>query len=318
MLRQWKHYQFFLDKLLDEVLAIVISVTAVLLFGEIIPQALCSRYGLAIGAYLSPLVKLLMLLVFVISYPISKILDWVFGKQQSALFKRTQLRELMSLHYHGGQLTQDEVTVIQGALDMQEKTVVTAMTPLKDVFMLNYSDYYDRDLVNILIQHRHSRIPVYKGNIHNIVGVVHTKLLIQFNPDEKTPISMLPIQMPSFKVSSEMSLYDLLNVMQTGRCHLAIVIDSNLSENNVLGIITLEDVLETLIQEEILDEKDAGSASYRENMYAHISVEKIITNEHHELSRSPPKVRLSVKLLPLKSLSTENLAIYAPALDGKK
>jgi metal transporter CNNM len=70
------------------IIAIVISVTAVLLFGEIIPQALCTRYGLRIGASLTWLVKLLMIIEFPIIWPIAKLLDWLFGPDHSAFFRR--------------------------------------------------------------------------------------------------------------------------------------------------------------------------------------------------------------------------------------
>jgi metal transporter CNNM len=55
---------------------VLISVTAVLMFGEVIPQAICSKHGLAIGHYVSPLVWVFIALLFPVSYPISKVLDW--------------------------------------------------------------------------------------------------------------------------------------------------------------------------------------------------------------------------------------------------
>eukprot|EP00049_Salpingoeca_infusionum_P027013 m.29619 g.29619 ORF g.29619 m.29619 type:complete len:228 (-) comp9188_c0_seq2:1158-1841(-) len=69
----------FLDKLVPEYVAIIISVTAVLLFGEVIPQALCSKYGLAIGAFFSPFVWFCVVITFPLSYPLSKLLDVLLG-----------------------------------------------------------------------------------------------------------------------------------------------------------------------------------------------------------------------------------------------
>jgi len=79
----------FLDRISTPVAAIGISVTAVLLFGEIIPQALCKRFGLAIGANLHLIVRFLILILFPISYPIAKILDRVLGESHLSRFKRT-------------------------------------------------------------------------------------------------------------------------------------------------------------------------------------------------------------------------------------
>lgn len=71
----------FVDRLLNPMAAILISVTAILLFGEILPQAVCKRYGLEIGAYLAWLVRLLMWIFFPIAYPIALLLDWMLGEE---------------------------------------------------------------------------------------------------------------------------------------------------------------------------------------------------------------------------------------------
>ncbi|MEW5307069.1 MAG: hypothetical protein WDW36_009487 [Sanguina aurantia] len=108
----------FLDKLTNPIVAIVVSVTAVLLFGEIIPQALCARHGLAIGANLFYLVRFLMLLTFPISWPMSKLLDFVLGAEQLTLFRRKQLKALVDIHGDvgmGGNLTVHEVRILGGS-----------------------------------------------------------------------------------------------------------------------------------------------------------------------------------------------------------
>ena len=69
--------------------------------GEIIPQAACSRYGLQIGAYSAPFVRLLMLLTAPISYPIGWVLDRVLGHRHTALFRRAELKALMDIHREG-------------------------------------------------------------------------------------------------------------------------------------------------------------------------------------------------------------------------
>ena len=115
-----------LDRLADPVTAVVISVTAVLLFGEIVPQALCSRYGLAVGYHAAWLVRALMALTAPISWPLSKVLDAALGAEHKVMFRRTQLKALVDIHGAGGglggTLTEDEVKVICGALDLTSKT----------------------------------------------------------------------------------------------------------------------------------------------------------------------------------------------------
>src|SRR5690348_12137332 len=134
---------------------------------RIIPQAICSRWALLIGGKIWWLVWGLMGLVFPIGYPISKLLDLILGHKSGVYYKRAQLKEFVSYHAaaafesdgdveqggkgaNGGddddgssdssdssdgglpkeeRLTNDEVLIIKGALDLTNKTVMTAMTP---------------------------------------------------------------------------------------------------------------------------------------------------------------------------------------------
>lgn len=254
----------FLGKLTHEVVAIVVSVTAVLLFGEIIPQALCTRFGLAIGYYCAPLVLLLLALFYPIAFPLSILLDWILGKGHGTFFRRAELRELVKMHAnHHNQneepLTYDEVLIVKGALEMRDKTVGDAMTPLESVFMLDINGVINRKTMTELIHRGHSRVPVYKGDRGNVVGMLLIKKLIQLDPDDNTPISMLEgSQTPPPSCLTTMPMYDLLNHFQTGRSHLSLVYsqETDTSEPELEGIITLEDVIEELIGEEIIDETD--------------------------------------------------------------
>ncbi|KAF9587691.1 hypothetical protein IFM89_004523 [Coptis chinensis] len=128
----------FLDGLITAWGAILISVTLILLFGEIIPQSVCSRHGLAIGAAVAPLVRVLVWICFPVAYPISKLLDFTLGDRHVALFRRAELKTLVDFHGNeagkGGELTHDETTIIAGALELSEKTAGDAMTPISDTF----------------------------------------------------------------------------------------------------------------------------------------------------------------------------------------
>jgi len=249
----------FLDRMVSSVIAIVISVTAVLLFGEIIPQALCAHYGLAIGAKLAWLVKGLMYLTFIVSWPISILLDLVLGEESAVFYRRTELKELVSIHAadntegEGGPLTTDECTIIKGALDMKTKTVQDAMTPIESVFMLDISRRLDQRTRREILESGHSRIPIYAADRQNIKGELLVKSLIMLAPEDEKSLSGVELRdLPT--VLSYMPMYDMLNEFQTGRSHMVAI--RNPDTNQIVGIITLEDVIEELIQEEIIDETD--------------------------------------------------------------
>ncbi|WIA19107.1 hypothetical protein OEZ85_003755 [Tetradesmus obliquus] len=184
----------FLDRLADPVTAILISVTAVLVFGEILPQAVCTRYGLAIGYYCSWFVRGLMLLTSPISWPISKLLDFVLGSDHRALFRRGQLKALVDIHGAeeglGGNLSEDEIKVICGALDLTNKTARKSMTALNKVFMLPADARLNMATMRAILASGHSRIPVHtSGDRSSIIGLILVKELLQYKTHQEVPVS---------------------------------------------------------------------------------------------------------------------------------
>lgn len=165
----------YLDRIFNEYVAIILSVTFVLVFGEVIPQAICTRYGLAVGANVIWLVRILMIICYPIAYPIGKILDFLLGHNQ-ALFRRAQLKALVSIHSQeagkGGELTHDETTIISGALDLTEKTALEAMTPIESTFSLDVNSKLDWEVMGKILARGHSRVPVYSGHPKNIIGLL--------------------------------------------------------------------------------------------------------------------------------------------------
>ncbi|KAJ9550463.1 hypothetical protein OSB04_014508 [Centaurea solstitialis] len=312
----------YLDKIFNQIVAVVLSVTFVLFFGEVIPQAICTRYGLAVGANFVWLVRILMIICYPIAYPIGQILDLVLG-HNDALFRRAQLKALVTIHsWQGGELTHDETTIISGALDLTEKTAQEAMTPIESTFSLDVNSKLDWEAMGKILARGHSRVPVYSGNERNIIGLLLVKSLLTVRAETETPVSAVSIRRIP-RVPADMPLYDILNEFQKGGSHMAavvktkgisrkppsleekneektvsskdsqstsprptkhgekrenIVIDmeksakettdessktngmlyslEDIEEGEVIGIITLEDVFEELLQEEIVDETD--------------------------------------------------------------
>ncbi|XP_019056907.1 PREDICTED: DUF21 domain-containing protein At2g14520 isoform X2 [Tarenaya hassleriana] len=188
----------FLDALVTAWGAILISVTLILLFGEIIPQSVCSRHGLAIGATVAPFVRVLVWICFPVAWPISKLLDFLLGHGRVALFRRAELKTLVNLHGNeagkGGELTHDETTIIAGALELSGKMAKDAMTPISDTFAIDINFKLDRDLMNLILEKGHSRIPVYYEQPTNIIGLVLVKNLLSINPDEEIRVKNITIR----------------------------------------------------------------------------------------------------------------------------
>ncbi|KAI8474308.1 MAG: hypothetical protein J3K34DRAFT_465788 [Monoraphidium minutum] len=235
----------FLDRLLNPVAAILLSVTAILFFGEIIPQAVCSRYGVAIGASVAPAVRGLMWVCAPVSWTLGWVLHKVLGSKDP-LFARQQLQTILSLHGQdagmGGTLTADEVAVMSGALELTMKTAAVAMTPMSKVFMLSEDAVLDDGLVDEILATGYSRIPVYRsGDRCHVFGLVLVKDLLQLlrlwrergapprvSEVRVRPIPALPAMVP---------LYDVLKFFKTGHSHLALLLaPAGLSEAEVMAM----------------------------------------------------------------------------------
>ncbi|CAI0453466.1 unnamed protein product [Linum tenue] len=217
----------FLDSLITAWGAILISVTLILLFGEIIPQAVCTRYGLAIGATVAPFVRVLVWICSPIAYPISKLLDYLLGHGHVALFRRAELKTLVNFHGNeagkGGELTHDETTIIAGALELSEKTAGDAMTPIAETFAIDINGKLDRDLMNMILENGHSRVPVYYEQPNNIIGLILVKNLLTIHPEDATPVKNVTVRRIP-RVQENLPLYDILNEFQKGHSHMAVVV----------------------------------------------------------------------------------------------
>ncbi|BBG94918.1 CBS domain-containing protein with DUF21 [Prunus dulcis] len=244
----------FLDSLVPPWAAIVISVTLILVFGEILPQAVCTRYGLTVGATMAPFVRVLLIIFLPISYPISKVLDWMLGKGHAALLRRAELKTFVDFHGNeagkGGDLTHDETTIIAGALQLTEKTAKDAMTLISSAFSLDLDAPLTLETLNAIMTKGHSRVPVYAGNPKNIIGLVlvidascltekkkkgeavqtyqfnliyvQVKNLLMIDPEDAVTLRKMMIRRIP-RVSEDIPLYDILNEFQKGHSHIAVV-----------------------------------------------------------------------------------------------
>ncbi|CAK9176362.1 unnamed protein product [Ilex paraguariensis] len=249
----------FLDKLVPPWAAVLISVTLILMFGEILPQAICTRYGLLVGATVAPFVHLLLWICFPIAYPISKVLDWMLGKGHGVLLRRAELKTFVDFHGNeagkGGDLTHDETTIIAGALELTEKTAKDAMTPISKAFSLDLDGTLTLETLNAIMTIGHSRVPVYSGNPTNIIGLILVKNLLTVDPEDAVPLRKMMIRKIP-RVSEDMPLYDILNEFQKGHSHIAVVF-KDLNERKDTPQKTKEDTQNVGIK---TDSQDADTA----------------------------------------------------------
>ena len=223
------------------------------IFGEIIPQSICVRYGLPIGAWMSPLVLVLMYLLAPVAWPTAKLLDRILGKDHGTVYKKAGLKTLVTLHKTlgaaGEQLNSDEVTIISAVLDLKEKPVGSIMTPMEDVLTMSADTLLDEKTMDRILSAGYSRIPIHApDNPENFVGMLLVKMLITYDPEDSKPVRDFALAtLPETR--AETSCLDIVNFFQEGKSHMVLVSEYPGEDEGALGVVTLEDVIEELIGE---------------------------------------------------------------------
>ncbi|KPP60523.1 hypothetical protein Z043_121473, partial [Scleropages formosus] len=254
----------------------------------ILPHSVASRHGLAIASKTIWVTRLLMVLSFPVSYPISKLLDLILHQEISNFYTREKLLEMLRVTDPYHDLVKEELNIIQGALELRTKTVEDVLTPLTDCFMLASDAVLDFGTMSEVMQSGYTRIPVYENERENIVDILFVKDLAFVDPDDCTPL----------KTITQFYRHPM-------HCRV-----NNEGEGDpfyeVMGIVTLEDVIEEIIKSEILDETDLYTdnrtkrrVSHHERKQQDFSIFKLSENEM--------KVKISPQLLLAthRFLSTE-------------
>ncbi|THU76410.1 DUF21-domain-containing protein [Dendrothele bispora CBS 962.96] len=278
-----------LPVIFDEILgggtqSVVISTALIVIFAEIIPQSLFTRHGLYLGAKGVWITRFLILILGIVSWPVAKFLDWSLGSNHGIIYRRVELKELIAMHSsagrHGGDLKTDTVTIIGATLDLQEKVVSQAMTPIDEVFMLDIESKLDYNLLKKIVESGHSRVPVYEladapvdGSLDGrgtgekktqkakrIVGILLVKQCVLLDPKDATPIRHLQLNKVLFVPRNE-PLLGILDKFQEGRSHIAIV--SRFSQQKAKSVkkAVKSTLTQRLKQRVGIDTSDSSSSS---------------------------------------------------------
>jgi CBS domain containing-hemolysin-like protein len=141
-----------------------------------------------------------------------------------------------------GVLEKQESELVQSALEFDEKSATDILTPRVDMIAINIDDDIEKNK-EIILSERYSRIPVYKDNIDNIIGILHTRDYLE-TLIENREIDLLKIIQPCYFIYGGKELSSLLNDFKRKKLHVAIVVDDY---GGTLGMVTMEDLLEQIV-----------------------------------------------------------------------
>lgn len=226
----------------------------ILTFGEIIPKCYAKENSEKMAAAFSPIVSFLMVVFTPLSLLFIKLnvlAMKALGKKNAApTVTEEELKFIVESIEEEGVLEEAESEMVQSALEFDEKTVLEILTPRVDVVSIDIEDSKE-EINKIIIAERFSRIPVYRGSIDNIVGILHARDYLEISANGEIP-DIEQIMTEPFFVYKTRKLSALLSDLKRKRTHIAIVADEY---GGMLGIVTMEDLLEELVGE-IWDEDE--------------------------------------------------------------
>ena len=243
----------FLGSIASGVVAGLISTALIFVFGEIIPQAVISRHAMAFGAKTAWLVRILIIVLSPITYPIAWVLDKVLGSEMPTVYSKGEFLSVIKEHEASKEsdLDKDESRVLRGALTFSDKKVAEVMTPATVMASVMLNEKLDEKMVTRLRDSGHSRFPVFDKKKENIVGILFLHKLVGIDLTKKSVADLYSKKM--FFVDDTSQLNDVLNAFLKTRHHLFIAVDEF---GGVEGLITVEDILEEIVGSEIIDEFD--------------------------------------------------------------
>ncbi|WWC87121.1 uncharacterized protein L201_002007 [Kwoniella dendrophila CBS 6074] len=246
----------FLDSIVGGgLIAVLASTLLILIFGEILPQSICDRYGLAIGSSFAPLIKVLIVLMYPIAKPMGMILDFILGAHSDPVtYRKAELKTFVSLGVED-KLNEDELGLLGSVLEFSNKKVSDVMTAKEDMYTLSSEKIVDGELVSEILRKGYSRIPVYDNRNSTFCGCMTLRALVSYDPTDLLPASRLIAQVLP-QCSPDLPLLEAMAYFQTGRSHMLLITESPGENGKVVGLVTLEDVVEELIGKEIIDETD--------------------------------------------------------------
>ena len=206
-------------------IALISSTALIVVFGEIVPQAICSRHGVKAGAYLSFLLWITITITFIIAYPIAAILNNVLGEEVGTVMTKSKMRKFFDIQEELNMIEDAEGKILKATLSLSQKQVSDIMIPIEEAFMLDINAIINREVTQEIYTQGYSRIPIYDGSRENIVGILMSKDLILFNPDrDQMSIKQLSSVLREIVyIDYSTTCLNVLSYFREGGTHIAIV-----------------------------------------------------------------------------------------------
>ena len=248
----------------------------ILIFSEIFPKTIGSYYWRTLAIPASSIINALIFIAYPIVIVMEKLTKVVSSKSTQVSVSREDISAMVSVATEEEVIEKEEKKMIQNLLKLDELTAHEIMTPSAVVEMaegnMTIREFYDSDL-------SHSRIPVYdEENDEYVIGYVLRQEVLEKMAEDKFTAKLIDIARPIMTFSEETSVGDIWEKMLAKKEHISVILDEY---GSLRGIVTLEDVIETMLGHEIVDEKDevVDMQEYAKEQWKKAQEELLISEE---------------------------------------
>ncbi|PIQ82180.1 MAG: hemolysin [Candidatus Omnitrophica bacterium CG11_big_fil_rev_8_21_14_0_20_64_10] len=230
--------------------ATVLMGSVILLFGEITPKVFAIRYPARVSLAITPGMKVLLKVLGPVSRffsALSSFLLHLMGVEvgsRSPLVTEEEIKLMIQLGKEEGVLGEHERTLLHRVFEFGDQKVKDVMVPVGQMVAVPEQAGHE-EILRVLTEEGHSRIPVYRGSPEEIVGILYAQELLHVWR-EKDLIVLADLLHPAYKVQPDRSVSELLRELQKRRIQIAIVTDA---QGKTVGLVTLEDMIEEIVGE---------------------------------------------------------------------
>lgn len=230
----------------------VVTTIVVLIFGEVSPKSIAKESPERFAMFSAPLLKCFIVILTPANFLFrqwKKLLSLVFKTTEDAGITEEELLSIVDEVQQGGGIDEQESGLIRNAIEFSELEAVDILTPRIDVTAVS-ADASKEEIAELFSSTGYSRLPVYEGDIDHITGILYQKDFYHLICGQN--IELQQVARPALFITKHMKIGALLKELQKRKSHIAVIVDEF---GGMVGIVTLEDVLEELVGE-IWDEHD--------------------------------------------------------------
>lgn len=245
-----------------EFLTILILTPLLLILAEVCPKTYAAQYPEKVSfLVLRPIIAVMVLLMPVVWLVtgVSRLLNRLIkGEEERPIISEDEIRSIIKVGEETGVVAKEQRRMLHGIFELSQTRVRDVMIPRTEVVGIDLNTPFEEAL-NLAQQAHHSRFPVFEESLENVVGIIHSKDILNY-VDRPQEFSLRDLARPPYFVPESKPIATLLQSLRKKRVHLAVVVDEY---GGVEGIVTLEDIVEEIVGE-IQDEYDVEEVLIKE------------------------------------------------------